>query len=633
MQVLIGDTDVTHEPPTRRLPIGAEMHPGRGVYFRVWAPRRRTVHVVLEDGPGAKSDIPLTAERDGYFSGWAATAGAGTLYRYRLDGSNLYPDPASRFQPQGPHGASQVVDPNAFSWTDRAWRGCGLEGQIIYELHIGTFTREGTWAAAMERLPALADLGVTVLEVMPVADFPGRFGWGYDGVDLYAPTRLYGTPDDFRRFVDQAHALGIGVILDVVYNHLGPDGCYVREFAPAYFTKRYDNAWGEALNYDGGDAGPVREFFTANAGYWIDEFHLDGLRLDATQQIFDRSPEHILTAVGRQVRAAANGRATIIVAEDETERAQLVRPLEQGGYGLDMLWNDDYHHSAMTVLSGHNEAYYGDYLGAAQEFVSAAKWGFLFQGQRFSWQKKRRGTPTMGVNPAAFVNFLQNHDQVSNSARGLRCHVLSSPGRYRALTALTLLMPGTPMLFQGDEFAASSPFLFFADHNPELAALVRKGRAKFLSQFRSVALPEMQAQLSDPENPTTFARCKLDWSERERHSEVVALHRDLIRLRREDAVLRAPRRGMYDGAVLGAEAFVLRFFGGDDGDRLLVVNLGRDLHLAPAPEPLLAPPEERRWQVYWSSEEPRYGGQGTPPLDTDENWRLPGRATVLLVAE
>jgi maltooligosyltrehalose trehalohydrolase len=614
----------------RRLPVGAEVQPGGGVHFRVWAPRRRAVSAVLEGGPGAGAEVALAPEPGGYYSGRALGAGAGTLYRYRLDGGpNAFPDPASRFQPQGPHGPSQVIDPGNFAWTDQAWRGCGRDGQVIYEMHVGAFTREGTWAAAERELPALADLGVTVLEVMPVADFPGRFGWGYDGVNLFAPTRLYGTPDDFRRFVDRAHGLGLGVILDVVYNHLGPDGNYVKEYAPAYFTDRYENEWGEALNFDGPDAGPVREFFVANAAYWIDEFHLDGLRLDATQQIFDESAEHVLAAVGRRVRQVAGGRATLLVAENEAQHVQLVRPLEQGGYGLDMLWNDDYHHSAMTVLSGHNEAYYTDFLGTPQEFVSAAKWGYLYQGQRYKWQKLRRGTPTFGLDPAVFVNFLQNHDQVANSARGLRGHALSSPGRFRALTALTLLMPGTPMLFMGEEFAASSPFLFFADHNPELAPLVRKGRAKLLSQFPSIARPEVQAELPDPSDPATFERCKLDFSERERHAVAYALHRDLIRLRRRDPVLRAPRRGGFDGAVLGSEAFVLRYFGGGQ-DRLLVVNLGRDLRLDPAPEPLLAPPEGASWAVLWSSEDLRYGGLGTPPLESPENWRLPGQAAVLL---
>ena len=483
--------------------------------------------------------FPSRAEPGTYFSGYIDAERAGTRYRFRLDGSQLYPDPASRFQPDGPHGPSQVIDPNAFSWTDGNWKGCDPEGQIIYEMHIGTFTPDGTWQAAMRELPNLADLGVTVLEVMPVADFPGRFGWGYDGVNLFAPTRLYGRPDDFRRFVDRAHSLGMGVILDVVYNHIGPDGNYLKQFAPAYFTDRHKNDWGEAINFDGPDAEPVREYFVANAGYWIDEFHLDGLRLDATQQIFDSSPENILAAIGKRVRQAARGRSSIVVAENEHQHANLVRPMSQGGYGLDMLWNDDYHHSAMSALSARSEAYYTDYPGTPQEFISAAKWGYLFQGQRYRWQKQPRGTPTMGLNPATFVNFLQNHDQVANSADGKRCHALTLPGKFRALTALTILMPGTPMLFQGEEFAASSVFLYFADHNPDLAPLVRRGRAEFLSQFKTLAQPAIQERLSHPEDPGTFERCKLDLSERERHADVYALHRDLIHLRREDPVLRA----------------------------------------------------------------------------------------------
>jgi maltooligosyltrehalose trehalohydrolase len=623
---------MTNDRLRRRLPVGAEILPSGDCHFRVWCQNRGSVSVVFEDGPLAGKDLPLDRE-DQYFSATIERAQAGSLYRYRLDGGELFPDPASRFQPTGPHGPSQIVDPNTFAWTDQDWKGSALEGQIIYEMHIGTFTLEGTWKAAETKLPLLADLGVTVLEVMPVADFSGKFGWGYDGVNLFAPTRLYGSPDDFRGFVNRAHALGIGIILDVVYNHLGPDGNYLKQFAPSYFTDRYANEWGEAINFDGSDAQPVREFFIANAGYWIDEYHLDGLRLDATQQIFDSSAQNIMTEMGQRVRQAARGRSTIIVAENESQHAKLVRPVSQGGYGLDMLWNDDFHHSAMAVLSAHNEAYYTDYLGAPQEFVSAAKWGFLFQGQRYKWQKHRRGTPALDLKPANFVNFLQNHDQIANSATGKRCHALTSPGRLRAVSALTILMPGTPMLFQGQEFASSSVFSYFADHNPELAPLVRKGRSQFLSQFKSVAVPEMQDRLADPGAASTFERSKLDWSERERNSEVYDLHRDLIAIRRGDLVLRAPCRGSYDGAVLGAEAFVLRYFGGKNGDRLLVVNLGRDLNVDPAPEPLLAPPEGQHWAVHWSSEDPRYGGTGTYHPDGDTNWRLIGHCAVLLISQ
>lgn len=621
-----------HAAPQRRFPIGAEVHP-EGIHCRLWAPGRRHVTAVVEGG--AVERVALSPDAHGCFAGWIP-GGAGTRYRFRLDEEPaIHPDPASRFQPEGPHGPSEAVDPSRFAWTDAAWRGVPLERAVIYEMHIGTFTPEGTWQAAMRELPALAELGVTVLEVMPVADFPGRFGWGYDGVDLFAPTHLYGRPDDMRRFVDRAHALGMAVILDVVFNHLGPDGNYLKAFSPDYFTDRYECEWGEALNFDGPNSGPVREFFLANAGYWITEFHLDGLRLDATQQIFDASEEHILTAIGRAVRQAAGDRATLIIAENEPQHACLVRLPKRGGYGLDAMWNDDFHHSATVALTGRREAYYSDYLGSAQELLSCAKWGFLYQGQRYMWQGKRRGTPCLDLEPAALVNFLQNHDQVANSARGRRGHLLTDPGRWRAATALMLLMPGTPMLFQGQEFAASSPFLYFADHKPELSRLVAKGRAEFLSQFPSVATAEMAALLPDPADPETFTRCRLDHAERERggHAETLTLHRDLLRLRREDPVLTVHERRAVDGAVLGEEALLLRFFGPAGADRLLLVILGRELRLEPAPEPLLAPPEGREWRPLWSSEDPRYGGRGAAPPEADGAWRIPGHAALLLRAE
>jgi len=612
--------------PQRRLPVGAEILPSGEAHFRVWAPRRRTVEVALE-GRGATA---LSAEGGGYFSGTVPEARAGSLYKLRVDGGESYPDPASRFQPDGPHGSSQVVDPAAYRWKDAAWKGVSLPGQVLYEMHVGTFTKQGTWEAAARELPALRDLGVTVLEVMPVADFAGRFGWGYDGVDLYAPTRLYGTPDDMRAFVDAAHAQGLGVILDVVYNHLGPSGNYLPQFSERYFTDKYGTEWGQPFNYDGEDRGPVREFIVANAGYWIAEFHLDGLRLDATQSMHDASPEHVLAAIGREARRAAGARSILLVAENEPQETRLVRPAEEGGYGLDALWNDDFHHSAMVALTGRNEAYYTDYRGAPQEFVSALKYGYLYQGQVYLWQGKRRGTPSFGVPRPAFVTFIQNHDQVANSARGLPAHLLSSPARWRALTALTLLGPGTPMLFQGEEFASSKPFLFFADHEGDLSQAVRKGRRAFLSQFRSLALDEWTPALADPADPATFESCRLDHGERDRRPDAWAFHRDLLRVRREDDVLRRQGADGLDGAVLGAHAFALRFFGAHGEDRLLVVNLGTDEHFSPAPEPLLAPPAGRLWTVRWSSEDRAYGGSGTFPLDSAEGWRLPGESTVLL---
>jgi len=608
----------------RRLPVGAEIAPGLGVHFRVWAPRRRRVEAVLETGA-----VTLAPEPGGYFSGFARNAAAGALYRFRLDGrAALFPDPASRFQPDGPHGPSQVIDPGAFTWTDAGWPGLALEGQVLYEMHIGTFTRQGTWAAAAEQLPELASLGITAIEVMPVADFAGAFGWGYDGVDLFAPTRLYGKPDDFRRFVDRAHAAGIGVVLDVVYNHLGPDGNYLKEFAADYFSP-VANDWGEQINFDGPNSGPVREFYVSNAAYWISEFHLDGLRLDATQAIADNSQTHILVEIGRAARRAAGGRPILLICENEPQHTRMIRPFEEGGYGLDMLWNDDFHHSAKVALTGRREAYYSDYLGTPQELISAVRHGYLFQGQIYAWQGKRRGQPSFGLPLAAFVNYIQNHDQIANTARGHRIHALTSPGRLRAMTALLLLAPGTPMLFQGQEFAAATPFLYFADHKPELMRAIFEGRADFMRQFPSLRAPDMDGTLTI-EPRTAFRKSVLDFADRVRNAPMYRLHRDLLRLRREDATIRLQRPGALEGAVLGPEALVLRWFGDKNDDRLLLVNLGPDLHFNPAPEPLLAPPYDKRWEKLLGTDDEVYGGIGTPKVETRAGWVLPGHAAVLM---
>lgn len=619
----------------RRLPIGAEVIPTDGVHFRVWAPTCKRIEVVFEavNGTPAIAALELESEEGGYFSGAASAAQAGMLYRFRLNGNDqLLPDPVSRFQPEGPHGPSQIIDPSRFAWNDATWLSAELPGQVLYELHIGTFTREGTWRAAQDELKELKNLGITVIEVMPVNEFAGRFGWGYDGVDLFAPTHLYGDPDDFRCFVDHAHILGIGVILDVIYNHLGPDGCYVKLFSDHYFSNKHTTDWGEAINFDGDNCGPVREFFRCNAGYWIEEYHLDGLRLDATQNIYDNSTPHIISEISAQVRKAAGPRATIIVAENEPQEVKLVRPASAGGYALDGLWNDDFHHSARVALTGWREAYYSDYLGTPQELISATKWGFLYQGQWYKWQNQRRGTPTRGLKPCTFVNFLENHDQICNSGSGERLHTLAHPGCYRALTALLLLGPGTPLLFMGQEFGAMAPFTFFADHKPELAELVYKGRREFVCQFPSLATAESQACIRDPADGKTFEACRPNFNDRENHSELYRLHRDLLRLRREDTVFRAQGADGLEGAVLGAQVFLLRFFG-SEGDRLLLINLGVDFDFEPSPEPLLAPPENLRWTLLWSSEQIEYGGRGMAALSNDTNWKIPGYAAIVLAAE
>jgi maltooligosyltrehalose trehalohydrolase len=606
----------------RRLPCGVEVQ-GDVAHARVWAPAVRDIQLVSLHG-GRESRHALRREPDGYHAGQVPIL-AGDRYWVALSGRTQRPDPWSRYQPEGPHGPSLLVDPSAFRWTDQNWRGLKPRGHVLYELHVGTFTREGTWRAAVDQLPRLADLGITAIEMMPVAEFPGRFGWGYDGVALYAPAHIYGTPDDLRTFVDRAHALGIGVLLDVVYNHLGPDGNYLAEFSPDYFTDKYKNDWGQPINFEGPPA--AREFFVANAAYWIDEFHFDGLRLDATQDIHDSSRQHVLAEITERARAAAPGRRILLVAENEPQDARLLRGHADGGYGFDAVWNDDFHHSAVVALTGRREAYYHDYKGSAQEFISGAKYGYLYQGQHYSWQTKRRGTPAAGLPPHAFVTYLENHDQVANTAFGRRLHQVSGPGRFRAITALWLLGPGTPLLFQGQEFGSSKPFLYFADHKAALNGPVAAGRREFLAQFMSIQDPEVNNRLASPSDEETFRRSQLDPAESQSHGDMLALHADLIALRRHDAVLTL-EEARIDGAVLAAETFVIRYFGGSHGDRLVVVNLGCDMDLSPAPEPLLAPPWGADWTLAWSSEAVGYGGQGTPKTYDDGRWRIPGETTL-----
>jgi maltooligosyltrehalose trehalohydrolase len=482
----------------------------------------------------------------------------------------------------------------------------------------------------------LATLGVTLLEIMPIAEFPGRFGWSYDGVNLFAPSHLFGPPDDFRRFVDAAHRVGIGVALDVVYNHFGLAECTVTKFAAAYASTRYKNEWGAPINFDGEASGPVREYFLANMRHWIAEYHLDGVRIDATQAFFDDSSDHILGALVREARSAADRRSILVIAESEPQDVRMLRRPEQGGYGMDMAWNDDFHHMAMVRATGRREAYYTDYFGSAREFVAALRWGYLYQGQRYQWQGKRRGTPALDLPAATFVNFLQNHDQLANSAHGQRGHELTSPGRWRALTAVLLLGPGTPLIFQGQEFSASTPFLYFADSPPELAKAVADGRRKFLQQFPSLSLEKLQEQLPDPSDEETFVRCRLNFDERQTHAESYRLHADLIRLRRYDECIRLQDKRQIEAAVLNDDCFLLRYFHNDpeqasDAQRLLIVNFGPELRYTPAPEPLLAPSADCEWRVVWTSEDPNYGGLGTPELETDEGWRIPAECAVLLV--
>jgi maltooligosyltrehalose trehalohydrolase len=611
------------------LVLGTQVVPA-GIRFRVWAPKRRQVAVAVD---GSKDAVVLRREDGGYFSGVVPSLRPGTLYRYRLDEDGEFPDPCSRYQPQGPHGPSQVVDPDAYAWRDAGWRGVTIAGQVFYEMHVGTFTPEGTLDAAARELPELARLGITTVELMPLAEFPGRFNWGYDGVSLFAPAHVYGDPEALKRFVDAAHAVGLGVILDVVYNHLGPDGNYLRQFSDDYFTDRYDNEWGDAINFDGPGSDGVRELFIENACYWVREMHLDGLRLDATQQIYDKSPRHVLAELSVRARQAAAPRQIVLVAENEPQDVVAVRLAHKGGWGLDAEWSDDFHHTARVALTGRREAYYTDYGGTAQELLSCVKRGHLYQGQYYAWQKKPRGTAVTVEPAAAFVFYLQNHDQIANHVCGERLPAEAGRARARAMTALLLLAPETPLLFMGQEFASSRPFLYFADHqDPKLAESVCKGRKEFLAQFPSYAGPEAQEAIPDPCLESTFQAAKLDLGERRTHAADYDLHRDLLRLRRDDHVLARQSRFELDGAVLDRDALLIRWFGGPEGDRLLVLNLGRDLELRRVPEPLLAPPSGAGWRLVLSTDEPRYGGSGTVPAWTGTTWRLAGASAQLFAS-
>ncbi|HSC67779.1 MAG TPA: malto-oligosyltrehalose trehalohydrolase [Cellvibrio sp.] len=615
----------------RRYPIGAELCSG-GAHFRVWAPKAKEINLVLHTGTDAAPQR-LSAEGNGYSSCFVPNLAPGALYQFQLDNDEaLYPDPGSRFQPRGPHGPSQLEDSAHFVWTDSDWRGLENINPVIYELHIGTFTQEGTYRAATDQLIELAELGITVIELMPINEFDGKFGWGYDGVALYAPYHGYGSADDLRHFIDRAHALGIAVILDVVYNHIGASGCYLHKFSDDYFSRRYKSEWGDVFNFDEENSAPVREFIIGNAIYWIRDFHFDGFRLDATQQIFDASAEHIIAAIASAARVAAGDKKLFIIGENEPQECKLVTPIEQQGYGLDALWNDDFHHVARVAMTGKTGAYFTDYKGEPQEFVASLKYGFLFQGQWYRWQKKQRGSAALHLPPQTFVHYLQSHDQVANGGLGKRIHQLANPALLRALTGLLLLGPQTPMLFQGQEFGASAPFLYFADNNKDLVDLVAKGRNEFLHQFLPLATPAMQAYLPRPDDVASFKRCKLNLDERNTNAELYQLHKDLLQLRKGDPVLSGRDHTHIDGAVLSPSVFVMRFFSAtSNNDRLLIINLGRDFALSPAPDPLLAPHPKCDWKLHWSSELPHYGGHGACEISTQDDWLMPGLSAMLLI--
>ncbi len=600
-----------------------------GTQFLVWAPKCRSVDLVLKDPPS--SIVPLSPSSDGYFQTVVTNLRAGTRYRYRLNGDGETPDPCSRFQPEGPHGDSVVIDPAFYQWRDNQWSGVSMHGQIIYELHIGTFTQEGTFAAAQRELKELKTLGITTIEIMPLHENAGRWNWGYDNVGMFAPYHVYGDPNAVKQFVDAAHGLGMGVILDVVYNHLGPDGNYLGSFSDDYMVKHKATDWGDSINFDGPNSEHVRNFFIQNACYWIREFHFDGLRLDATQNIYDKSPVHILADISKAVRSVAPEKSLILIAENDTQDVRLITSIKEGGYGLDGVWNDDFHHAARVALTGNRKNYFSDFAGPPQEFASLTKDMFLYQGQHSVFLNGPRGKPVTFQPAEAFVTYLQNHDQISIDVGGHRIHALTSSATYRAMAAVLFLGPTTPLIFMGQEFGATSPFPFFCDHQGDLANSVNEGRRKFVTQFIDDAAPERLRAFPKPTDERTFRSAKLNLNERNDHKDIYLLHKDLIALRKADPAIERQDRFQLDTAVLGSHAFLIRFFDSEHGDRLLVTNLGPDFIFDPCSEPLIAAPENQSWHLTWSSEDRRYGGTDKKPQFKTQ-WHLPSTSSFLFTA-
>ncbi len=504
-----------------------------GTHFRVWAPQAAHIELILESS-GAPKTYPLTKHHDGYHDIFCPDVYDGELYKYRVDGKGSFPDPASRSQPQGVHGPSQVINPHKYPWKDHHRHQTPLHSSIIYELHIGTFSPEGTFKGAQKKLPYLKELGITTIELMPVADFPGNRNWGYDGVSLYAPARCYGTPDDLRAFVDEAHHMGLAVMLDVVYNHFGPDGNYLSMYSPYYFTNKHKTPWGKAVNFDGEHNKHVRQFFTENALHWIHEYHVDGLRLDAVHEIKDNSTPHFMAHFTSDIKRHTKAPHPLLIAEDCRNLAHIVRSKAQNGWGLDGVWADDFHHQIRRQTAGDSDGYFQDFTGTTQDIARTLSQGWFYCGQKSKFWKTPRGTDPAGIPPERFIICLQNHDQIGNRAFGERLNHQINHAVYRAVSALLLFAPHTPLLFMGQEWAARTYFLYFTDHNPELGQKVTQGRRNEFKDFKAFSDPASLNKIPDPQSPATYSISQLNWMEQQntRHAGMLRLYQSLTQMRR-----------------------------------------------------------------------------------------------------
>ncbi len=558
-----------------RMPFGAEVLPAGDVRFRIWAPAVDEIGLMIE---GQEGTLPLGPGSGGWHELVTDRAHAGAKYRYVLPDGLRVPDPASRFQPGDVHGLSEVIDPAGYAWADVQWAGRPWIEAVLYELHVGTFTEEGTFLAVIEKLDHLVRLGVTGIEIMPIADFPGGRNWGYDGVLLYAPDSSYGRPEDLKALVDAAHARGLMVLLDVVYNHFGPDGNYLSVYAPQVFTKHHTTPWGDAVNYDDEGSAVVREFAIQNALYWIEEFHLDGLRLDAVHQIKDDSPKHLLDELAERVRAMGASYPIHLVLENEKNQAsRLMR--DGGGEPLQYTaqWNDDMHHVLHTAATLEGQGYYHDYLDDTEKLGRALAEGFAFQGEVMGSIGSGRGEPSAQLQPGAFVAFMQNHDQIGNRAFGERINAIASPEAVHAIAAVYLLLPQTPMLFMGEEWGSSQPFPFFCDFEGELGELVREGRREEFASFPEFRDPRQRERIPDPQAEETFRSGKLDWRQAEQdvHAEWIDWYTSILTVRRERVIPLVTEMDGFAGVyrVIGAGAVVVRWTVNHSTELILSANL------------------------------------------------------------
>lgn len=617
------------DPP---LPQGAEIG-SSGVRYRVWAPacERVDVEICGKDGEPARL-LPMTLDAHDYYHVVDEKGRAGDLYKFRLDGdpARTFPDPASRWQPQSVHGPSMVIDPHQYRWRNAATNPHPVRDLVIYELHVGTFTREGTFLSAIEKLPCVRDLGATAIEIMPIAEFPGARNWGYDGAYLYAPSRAYGHPDDLRALVDAAHDLGFSVMLDVVYNHFGPDGNYLAAYIGEYLDEERKTPWGGAIRYGDPRFRPLRALIAANPVYWMREFHFDGFRLDATHAIIDDSPQHLLA----EITSAIHEHGGFAIAEDSRNDSRLVLPVNEGGLGFDGVWADDFHHTMRVSQTREDEGYLADFAGSLPEIVETLRHGWFYRGQYSSRRVSKRGTECRHLPPERFVHCISNHDQIGNRAFGDRISGSIPREAYRAASALICLTPYTPLLFMGQEWAASTPFLFFTDHNAELGKLVTAGRREEFKDFKSFRDEKAVSSIPDPQAEETFTRSKLDWEETraEENARILELYRTCLALRAKEPAFRPASRDGWQieelacgigalrikpGAGAGSGSGLSPILGSSAADWLLLFNFNanRSVRASLADEWICRARDGAAWSLVLSTNEGRFGGSGSVGVD------------------